>query len=165
LPGDDVTTFKYFIGAGISYAVGYSIQELFTLCHLIRTRAGFSPNWLGRLLYRLFDRRPAPFQLVDSAEYEQAKQWLYSNGVPQRFRDDHERIESLKHVGTTLGPCFLVGGGVFLWKDAHAKIVEYQSARWIGLVVVGFFLILLGWLKVTQQAQYLIARFRAHHNL
>ncbi|SRR6266404_1367023 len=160
LPSGDVPAFKYFIWVGISYAIGYSVQEIFTLAHIVRTKAAFSPNWLGYLLYRIFDRkRPKP---INAAEYERAKKWLYEE-APERFRNDHERIESLKQIGTVLGPCFLLAGSILLWKKTfNPGEFEYVASR--GLVVLGLILILLGWLKVTQQPQYLIARYNAVKN-
>jgi hypothetical protein len=41
LPTGEVPAFKYLIWAGISYTIGYSVQEVFTLLHLVRTKAGF----------------------------------------------------------------------------------------------------------------------------
>jgi len=157
LPTGDVLAFEYFIGAGVAYAVGYSVQEVFTLLRIVRTKAGYSPNWLSSSLYHLFDRRRAV--QVDPREYQEAKRWLYEQ-APQRFRDDHERTEALKQVGTTLGPCFFLSGVILLGKDVLLRL-EYESAVSWGFVVLGLVLFLLGWLKVTQQAQYLIARFRA----
>jgi len=157
LPTGDLPAFKYFVWAGISYAIGYSVQEIFTLAHIVRTKAAFSPNWLGYLLYRLFDRkRPKP---INATEYERAKKWLYEE-APERFRNDHERIESLKQIGTVLGPCLLLGGLILLWKRTfNPTEFEYVVSR--GFVVLGLVLILLGWLKVTQQPQYLISRYNA----
>lgn len=156
LPGADPPTFKILIAGGVAYAVGYTLQEFFTLAYLVRTKAGYSPNWLGKLLYRLFDRRAT--QPVDPDEYERAKSWLYEQ-APQRFRDDHERTESLKQVGTSLGPSFLVASAI-LFLNTPVADPSFEVAASRGLALLGFALWLLGWLKVTQQAQYLIARFR-----
>src|ERR1051325_1866009 len=159
LPTGDVPAFKYFVWAGVSYAIGYSVQEVFTVLHLVRTKASFSPNRLGSLLFRLFDReRPRP---VDKEQYELAKGWLAN--APERFRSDHERIESLKQVGTALGPCFLLAGFVLLGKSFHPIKLGYVVAG--GLIILGLILILLGWLKVTQQPQYLLARYNAEKQI
>ncbi len=162
LPTGDVPAFEYFIWAGVSYAIGYSVQEFLTLLQLVQTKAGFSPSWLGCLLYRLSDRK-RPEQ-IDAQDYEKAKHWLYQQPL-QRYRDDHERIESLKQIGTTLGPCFFLAGSILFlkilfWKNTfNPEVFGYVVS--LGLVVLGLILYLLGWLKVTQQAQYLIDRFNA----
>ena len=156
LPSADLPMFKYLIAAGVAYAVGYSIQEFFTMIRLVRTKAGHSPNRLGRLLYWLFERRGV--DAFDSKDYEKAKFWLFQQ-APQRYRDDHERTESLKQVGTGAGPSFIVAGGILLAKTGFGG-QSFQSAVATGFVVLGFGLWLLGWLKVTQQAQYLVRNFR-----
>jgi hypothetical protein len=181
LPEEGFSTFKYFLGLGVAYAVGYSVQEFFTLAHVVRTRARESPNTLGRLLYRLYERHPINPWMPE--QYDVARDWLYEN-APQMFRDAHERTQSLKQVGTTLGPCFIVSSYILLGKSAQAGM-SFQSfvidlakclvwpllavASWtpprcmpfeltaaVGLAGLGFFLWLLGWLKVTQQGRYLI---------
>lgn len=154
LPNKDTPSFKYFILAGVSYAVGYSIQELFTLPHIVRTKADLPTCWLGRFLYCCFYSCPEEW-FNPRNEYLPAKLWLYTR-APQRFRDDHERTESLKQVGTTLGPCFLLAGVALLVKAR----VKYECVVSLGLIFAGCFLVLLGWLKVTQQAQELIDLFR-----
>jgi hypothetical protein len=212
LPTGDIPVFKYFIWAGVSYAIGYSVQEVFTLLHLVRTKAGFPPNWLDRRLYRFFDRKwpesikkieyektyenakkclvltkardwlghllywlfdRRRFELIEKKEYdkkyENAKKWLYQKETSERFRNDHERIESLKHIGTALGPCFLLAGFI-LFLNVHCGIIlcerllcekimdsaTYEYVKSGGLIIFGLLLMLLGWLKVTQQSEYLI---------
>lgn len=156
-PTAELPAFAYFVGAGVAYAIGYAIQEFSTIFHLVRTKAGFSPNLLGKALYRCFDRKAAV--AVDATEYEEAKKWLYE-AAPQRFRDDHERIESLKQVGTALGPSFVVAAAILLSKNWLSQ-VPFELVAASSLAGLGLALWLLGWLKVTQQPQYLIARFRA----
>jgi hypothetical protein len=87
------------------------------------------------------------------------KKWLYEQ-APERFRNDHERIESLKQIGTALGPCYLLAALILLWKKTFNP-TEFEYAMSRGLLVLGMILILLGWLKVTRQSQYLIDRFNA----
>ncbi len=151
----------YFVGAGFAYAVGYSVQEVFTLLGLVRTKAGVSPNWFCRVLYRLFERRPVEFPVVDRIEYDKAKLWLFKD-APKRFQDDHERTESLKQVGTTLGPCLIVSAIILFGKRwLHTDQDPFAKALVYGALLLGVILCSLGWLKVTQQAQYLLTRARA----
>ena len=159
LPTADLPTFKMFIAAGVAYAVSYCLQDFLTMLRVVRTKAGLPPEWPGTLLYRSFDRRAAVS--FEANEYDSAKRWLYEH-APQRFRDDHERIESLKQVGTSLGPCFILAGIIRFFHEPVA-VPPFEIAVSIALFVLGIGLWLLGWLKVTQQAQYLIRNFRATH--
>lgn len=104
------------------------------------------------------------FPIVDARNYEEAKNWLYKKGTSERFIDDHERTETLKQVGTTLGPCFLVSGLVLFAKPWIIDKLSFQSALAIGALVLGIILLFLDWLKVTQQAQYILFREQAHQN-
>ncbi len=142
----ELYAYEYFIWAGISYTIGYSVQDLFTLLRIVRTKADLPPSWIGRRLYYRFEHK-YPTQQINSNTYKKAKQWLYEK-APERFRYDYERIESLKQVGTAVGPCFFLAGLLLI---SHCML-------WIaiGLAVLGIILILLGWLKVTQQPQHLI---------
>lgn len=119
LPGSDPPIFKAFLAAGVAYTIGYSLQVLFEIVRLVRTKAGYSPSWAGGLLYRLYDRKNA--EDVDSAEYERAKLWLYEK-APQRFRDDHERTESLKQIGTAVGPCFALAAVILFAGIQFTKV-------------------------------------------
>ncbi|MGA2061126.1 MAG: hypothetical protein ABSG67_11640 [Thermoguttaceae bacterium] len=153
LPTANDQAFKYFIWAGISYAIGYCIQELFTLVHLVIMKPKFPLKWIGRLLYKIYDRDWPKHN--NGQDYHDAKWWLYQKDTPQRFQDDYERTESLKQVGTTLGPCFFLSGLILLMKK-YIVSIEFKYVVSYGLIALGVFLFLLGWLKVTQQSEHLI---------
>ncbi len=154
LPTKEWPVVFYIFYTGIAYGVGYAVQDLLILLRLNRSKAGDSPNWLGKSLFWLFDRKKAVY--VEACKYEAAKRWLYDKG-PQRFRDDHERTESLKQVGMTLGPCFVISGAIILGRPLLLKF-EFERALAISAVALGVVLWLLGWLKATQQGQYMLRR-------
>lgn len=154
LPTASMPVIFYLLGAAFAYAIGWAIQDSLTFPRLTRTKAGHNPTWLGKRLYSLFDRKCAiP---VDSKKYEAAKRWLYES-APQRFRDDHERTESLKQVGMTLGPCFVISGMILFGKN-WLLLIDFEQSVTVTVLLLGLLLWLLGWLKVTQQAQYLLAK-------
>jgi len=100
-PSKEPATVIYAVAAGFAYVTGYAVQEFFTLIRFIRTKAGVPPNTLSKLLYRAFERRGVENPDFKTDDYNRAKKWLYKDG-PERFRADHERIESLKQLGTAL---------------------------------------------------------------
>lgn len=111
LPGEATSPFWYVLGVAFAYVLGYAIQDSLGLCRIIRMKAGHPPNKFASWLYKCYDRTlPRSFK---KAEYDNGKLWLYTS-APQRFRDDHERIEGLKQVAFAVGPCLLISGIVIL---------------------------------------------------
>ncbi len=163
LPTGDINTYDYLILAGISYTIGYSLQELFALLRLVRTKAALDPCWIGLRLYCCFEKKENPKKTINPNTYYKAKHWLYTE-APDRFRHDYERTESLKQVGTAVGPCFVIAGLLLIFKSEwecfmllfKSELECFMLLAGIGLFVLGIILILLGWLKVTQQGLNLI---------
>jgi len=145
LPTEEWPTAYYFLCAGIAYGIGYTVQDLLILLRISRSKASHRPNWLGKFLFRLFDREKA--ENIEKHNYDNAKQYLYKKGL-QRFRDDHERTESLKQVGMTLGPCFFLAG-LIIWRRSWLIKFEFEQVLAISAIGFGVALWLLGWLKVT----------------
>jgi len=155
LPGENTPTFWYVFGVAFAYVVGYAIQDTFGLCGIIRMKAGHdNPNRLARLLYKLYNRETPKLRL--KAAYYRDKLWLYtSTSAPQRFRDDFERTEGLKQVAFTVSPCLFISAIILLTRHCWA-IVGFDCAVTGALLVISVLLFLLGWLKVTQQAEYVL---------
>ena len=156
LPNSESSTFLYLLMVGFAYAVGYAVQDIFTLFRVVRTKAGVPLNGFTVFLFKLFERQDPPKPGFIKENYEEAKQWLYTDG-PSRFQDDHERIESLKQVGTTLGPCFILSGILLLSSPLITK-VKFELIVTLAALFLGISLLCLGWLKVAQQSQYLLMR-------
>jgi hypothetical protein len=154
LPTKEWPTAYYFLCAGIAYGIGYAVQDLLVLLRISRSKAGHRPNWLGKFLFWLSDREKA--ENIEKHNYDDAKRDLYKKSL-QRVRDDHERTESLKQVGMTLGPCFFLAG-VIIWSRSWLIQFEFEQVLAISAIGFGVALWLLGWLKVTQQGQYMLSR-------
>jgi hypothetical protein len=151
-----------FFPIAFAYIIGYAVQEFFTLLGWVRTKAEPEPNRYAQWLYRKFERK-ADWTPTPRDDYKRAKQWPYRKSTPERLRRDHERIESLKQVGTTLGPC-LLGAAFLLLLPALGKFttlrLSFEGALIVASTLLGFLLLSLGWLKVTQQREYLIAEYK-----
>ena len=154
-PKCPIAAYKYVVAAGVSYAIGYAVQDFFSLLGLVRTGAAVPPNVFGRFLYRLFERDPRELKSFTSEDYGKAWHWLYQKETPERYRDNHERTESLKQVGTVFGPCFAISG-VILLKVYFSNGKNFDLTIAVASIILGIVLWSLGWLKVTQQAQYLL---------
>jgi len=147
-PGADLTL--YLLIAGISYVVGYALQDSFGLLHIVPTTAPRALNPYCQSLYRCYVRE-AWTDIPVGMSFQRAEERLSD----ERQMAWLERITSLQQVGTTVGPCWLTSS-VFL------------GARWwlkggdgFGLVLplcgglMGLILVHLAWIKAAQQAQYL----------
>ncbi len=152
LPRESTPIVWYVPGVAFAYVLGYAIQDALGLCRIIRMKAGHAPNKFAGWLYKCYDRTsPQPF---DKKQYDNGKLWLYTS-APQRFKDDHERTEGLKQVAFAVGPCLLISGIVILARNCSTAL-PFDRAVSIVLLAVGAVLYILGWLKVTQQAQYVL---------
>jgi hypothetical protein len=158
LPGESTSTFWYVLGLAFAYVVGYAIQDALGVLRIIRMKAAHTPNKLARYLYKLYDRKYLKeSKSFPEAEYKRGKDWLYTS-APQRYKDDHERIEGLKQVAFTVGPCLLISGILVLTRDCPTTAAFDRAVSYASLAI-GVVLYFLGWLKVTQQAQYVL-----HHD-
>jgi hypothetical protein len=152
-PKETTPTAWYLLGAGLAYAVGYAIQETSVILRVVRTKAGVKPGHVAGFLYRRFERSTLTRPVYSSIDYEKAKKILLTQ-APKRRQDDHERTESLKQVGNTLGPCLLLAGIILAVSPLLSRI-NFRIAVAAAAIVLGLILICCGLLKVTQQAQYI----------
>lgn len=163
VPKQDPGTVGYTIAVVISYGLGYAIQDVLTIMRVVRTKAGVPPWSYPKLLYKLFERREVQYKHLSKEEYRTAysaaKNRLYSEEGSDRDRQDHERIEALKQVGTGLGPCLVIAGLCVFLKSLCADEMPLPGSIGIFGMLLGLALWSLGWLKVTQQAQYLLLKY------
>lgn len=154
LPKETTPTTWYLFGAGLAYAVGYAVQESFVLLHVVRTKAGVAPGQFAQFMYHCFERQPVIKATYSTADYEKAKK-VFLTRAPERRQADHERTESLKQVGNTIGPCLLIAGSIAACGPSLSCQIGFRPAAAVAAGVLGVVLICCGWLKVTQQAQYI----------
>ena len=152
LPTESTPTVWYVPGVAFAYVLGYAIQDARGLCRIIRMKAGHAPNRFASWLYECYEgSSPLSFNKDD---YDNGKLWVYTS-APQRFKDDHERIEGLKQVAFAIGPCLVISGIVLLARDCSATFAFDRAMSCVS-IVSGVVFYTLGWLKVTQQAQYVL---------
>lgn len=116
----------YVIGIGLAYAVGYCLQEIFSLLHIVKTADYFRPLFPLRWLYRCLigERWQDVFPDIPKGRrrrWDVTKRLREANIIinEKASQDDkthREWIASFMTVCTTLGPCALVSGVLLLWK-------------------------------------------------
>ena len=117
----------YIIGIGLAYAVGYCLQEIFSLLHIVKTSDYFRPWFPLRWLYRCLagERWQDIFPDIPKGRrrrWDVTKRLRQANIIinEKASQDDkthREWIASFIMVCTTLGPCALVSGVLLLWKS------------------------------------------------
>lgn len=148
-PYDKVPSIAYFLLLGIAYVVGFVVQELFSLI------PGFSTtliigNW--RSFYRrglawLYEKYTRE-QWGDNIEgYRAVDAYNEIGRRSEPIKALVDRIATLQHLGTCIGPCFLVSGVVAL--------VGCYVWLFFVLLLNSLVLIALGRLKTMQQIAFL----------
>ncbi len=120
----------YIIGIGLAYAVGYCLQEIFSLLHVVTTANYFQPwfplKWLYRCLIgerweNIFPDIPkGRHRRRDVSKRLRQADIIINEKASQDDKTHHEWITSFMMVCTTLGPCALVSGVLLLWKGLPA---------------------------------------------
>jgi hypothetical protein len=116
----------YIIGIGLAYAIGYCLQEIFSLLHVVTTANYFQPwfplKWLYRCLIgerweNIFPDIPnGRHRRRDVSQRIRQADIVINEKASQDDKTHHEWITSFLMVCTTLGPCALVSGVLLLWK-------------------------------------------------
>jgi hypothetical protein len=116
----------YIIGIGLAYAVGYCLQEIFSLLHIVKTADYFRPWFPLRWLYRCLmgERWEDIFPDIPKGRrrrWDVTKRLRRANitineKASQDDKTHREWIASFIMVCTTLGPCALVTGLLLLWE-------------------------------------------------
>jgi hypothetical protein len=116
----------YVLGIALAYAVGYCLQEVFSLLHIVKTANYFKPRFPLRWLYRgLYGERwTAIFPDIPKGRrrrWEVTKRLRQANIIINEKASQDDKIHrewtaSFIMICTTLGPCALVSGLLLLWK-------------------------------------------------
>lgn len=152
LPLGAISTPLALLGAGISYVVGYAIQDGFSLTPLVTTQFLPKPPPLVQWLYQRFTHREwkAIGEDLELAEWNDAiattdDDWRVAN---------YQRLITLKQVGTTGGSNGLVAS-VLLAIKAFLTGAPFDIALAAGGLGLSVLLLGLGWIKAAQQTEFL----------
>ncbi len=116
LLGNELPWYTICLAAFFCYLCGYAIQEVSSFFNFTRTKVGFLQNDWHFDFYSLFMKTiPKHFsnEIEFKKRYSQAKDWLeYSQFTTKK--ENFERTQSLKNLGTSLGPSFLLASIILL---------------------------------------------------
>ncbi len=122
---DDDHTAICLLLVGLSYALGYCIQDTASWTRIVTTGRVDNPPKLIRVLYNRFLSTRWRNCSIQKKQYTQAEMCILER-APQDVKADRERIIWLMLVGTTIGPCAIISG-MFLWGKTILSSLEKFS--------------------------------------
>ncbi|MEM1056504.1 MAG: hypothetical protein AAGI52_13355 [Bacteroidota bacterium] len=152
------STPEYIFFAGLSYVIGYAVQDGLSLTPLVSTKGlsgsdPHNPNRFVRWLYRRFERKPWG-HIPREFDRPKASRDLRRPGN-EGLVIVYERVVTLKQIGTTMGPCFFLAGCFLLGRAAFVSRDPLDWSASLFAFAFGSLLLCLGWLKASQQVRYL----------
>jgi len=166
LPGPESSWVLWVLLGGLGYFVAYALQDGLCLTPILTVAYVKNPNRFVRFLYRRFLREDWR-EIRDDVDLHEARSAI----TDERLLTLHERLVTLKQVGTAGGPCLVACSVIYLvkWYAESSQGGRFDLAVGIASAVVGVLLVLLGWLKGAQQAEFVVrhgvgtAGFSQHH--
>jgi len=161
------STFGYLYIAGIGYAIGYCIQDIFSVFGLTTTEYYFEVPYHIKQIYEHFARQP----WKDVPKFGMNEVIQINEKAHEDNKYELQRIISLMQVGTTMGPCAILSGLLLYCKFPFIFLESPYGFSLTGLkvilenllfvwalagvvILIGILLILLGWLKAAQQMKF-----------
>jgi len=160
--GKEIHTAIYLLVAGLAYMIGYCIQETASWIRIVTTASFFEPwpilTWFYcRFLHRKWEpifsdiaegeyRRNNILERLDQAEL------IIKEEASEDNKAERDRIISLMHMGTTMGPCSLVSCILLLIKaiiDINCSL-GFNITILVSVLIIGGLMIVLAWIKALQ---------------
>jgi hypothetical protein len=150
LPDGDEPFLLYLLAVGIAHAVGYALQDGFSLTGLTTVTP---PRKLIRPLRWFFER-------FTGDKWEDIEDEIDLQGARDRIKEERdianfERIINLGQVGTTMTPSSLATAVFMVFRacDSGSRFDWFLVGAASVLAVV---FLILAWIKAAQQTQYII---------
>jgi hypothetical protein len=162
----DTNVAVYLFIAGLSYPVGYCIQEVASLIKIVTTGHDFEPGRVRTKLYERYtgstwsifsdikdgDRKKRREKIVK--ELDKAGRIFQCLDAENSIRTELERIISHMQIGTAIGTCAVVSGLLLLfkavpdfWKELYLFVQQVPPSYWvftfIGIIIVTILILLL----------------------
>ncbi len=160
--GKETHTAIYLLVAGLAYIIGYCIQDTASWIRIVTTASFFEP-WPSLIwFYRRFlhrewvpifpdivdaeERRNEIFERLDKAELIIQEKTSVDN------KAERDRIISLMHMGTTMGPCSLVSGILLFIKAFIDRnyTFRFNITLTVSVLIISGLMIVLAWIKALQ---------------
>jgi hypothetical protein len=140
----------YIFFAGISYVIGYTLQDIFCLLPGFTTCPRMTPNKLQKWLYKRFNRKEWEKPNLGNKNYFE----LPGRITNERMLAEHDRVITLMQIGTVVSPCFFISSlFIFLkWNSQNGFHEEFDLFLFILLIAISIFQLILTNIKSMQYA-------------
>ena len=161
LPNGDIPVAFTLLGIGLSYVIGYAIQDLFSISRIVTTAQVPKPNRFLKWAYERFENRP--WEDLPECSFDDVDHAVQSFLDNDLYRAHYERTISHLMLGATIGPCMLIAAlFVFVRWCYHRNLFDF--VLFALSLLLGCGLVILCWLKAIQIARIDVKAVRAFHN-
>jgi len=149
LPNQDTPVALYLLGAGFSYVLGSTLQDLFSIVRLVTTANYKKPNKIVKWAYQRFCNEE-----WKETQTQNLTEDIKSDTSPKR--DDLEQAYSERAIAgvilaATMGPCAFISSLIVFvrWLCSCSSSV-FDIALSVILLALSSGLILLNWIRIAQ---------------
>lgn len=141
LPQSDLNIAYYLLGAGISYIIGYTLQDISCLFPGFTTKPRSSPNKLQKWLYKRFCRIKWTTPKKNNKDYFEIPEKIKN----ERMLAEFDRVINLMLIGTVTCPCFFISF-IFLFFRWKCNCNKTNSGFDLLLFVAAIFISICQWI-------------------
>jgi len=157
--GLDLSGFGLFLGIGLSYVVGYVVQELVHMTPIVTVHAWCPPGNVGKCLYKWYTKKEwkeyKKNDDFDEFEFAIHPYTKSKEDLPERGFAFLQRYITLKHVGITIGSNLFVAGWLLLIQSGISGWDGHNISLAITTVVLSLMLLIFGRIKGLEQYRYM----------
>ncbi len=147
LPIDKIPLGFTLLGMGLSYVIGYEIQDLFSISRIVTTAYVPKPNRFLKWVYKRFENKA--WEDLPECSFDDIGHALQSFHDNDRSRAHYERTISHLILGATIGPCmFIAALFIFVKWCLHPNFFDF--VLFTLSLLSGCGLVILCWLKAMQ---------------
>lgn len=147
LPISNIPLAFTLLGIGLSYVIGYAIQDLFSISRIVTTAQVPKPNPFLKWVYKRFENKP--WEDLPECNFNDVGHAVQSFLDNDFLRAQYERIISHLILGSTIGPClFIAALFVFVRCCFHPNFFDF--VLFALSLLLGCGLVILCWLKAIQ---------------
>jgi len=161
LPIDKIPLGFTMLGIGLSYVIGYEIQDIFSISRIVTTAHVTKPNRFLKWVYKRFENEP--WEDLPECCFNDLGHALQSFNDNDLSKAEYERTISHLILGATIGPCmFIASLFVFVKWCLHPNFFFFFLFTLSLLSGCG--LVVLCWLKAIQMTRIDVEAVKASQN-
>jgi hypothetical protein len=161
LPTGEIPVAFTLLGIGLSYVIGYAIQDLFSISRIVTTAQVPNPNRFLKWAYKRFENRP--WKDLPECSFDDAGHAIQSFLNNDLSRSLYERTISFLILGATNGPCMFVAS-LFVFVRWCLNPNFFDFVLIVLSLLLGCGLVILCWLKAMEMTRIDVKAIIAFQN-